>query len=105
VEQRNEQAIAAAAEKFGSVLAIVDHRLSASPFVAGDKLSFGAIAMGAWTYKYFNLEIIERPSLPHFEKWYARLCERPAYQKHIMIPFGRTPEEWLEFEKAGAHDE
>ena len=105
VEQRNEQAIAAAAEKFGSALAIVDLRLSSSPFVAGNELSFGDIAMGAWAYKYFNLEIIERPSLPHLEKWYARLCERYAYQKHIMIPFGRTPEEWLEFEKAGASDE
>ena len=61
----------------------------------------GDITLGAWAYKYFTLDI-ERPSLPHVESWYARLCERPAYQKHVMIPFGSTPEEWLELEKAGS---
>ena len=65
----------------------------------------GDITLGAWAYKYYNLEIIDRPSLPHVEKWHDRLCGRPAYRKHVMIPFGRTPQEWLELERAGAHDE
>jgi glutathione S-transferase len=52
-------------------------------------------------YKYYNLDI-ERPALPNLEAWYARLCERPAYQLHAMIPFGSSPQEWLELEKAGA---
>jgi glutathione S-transferase len=52
-------------------------------------------------YKFFNLDI-ERPSLPNIEAWYARLCERPAFQSHAMIAFGSSPQEWLELEKAGA---
>ena len=103
--QRNRDAIAAAAKKFGETLAIADRRLSTTAFVAGDALTFGDITMGAWAYKYFTLEIIERPSLPNIKRWYERLCERPAYQKHVMIPFGRTPDEWLELEQAGAKDD
>ena len=61
--------------------------------------------MGAWAFTYFNLEIIQRPLLPNLEAWYARLREPPAYQKHVMIPFGRSPEEWLELEKAGANED
>ena len=105
VEKRNADAIAAAAKKFGETLAIADRRLAASPYLAGEQLSMGDITLGAWAYKYFNLEIIDRPSLPHVENWYQRLCERPAYRKHVMIPFGSTPQEWLELEQAGADDD
>jgi hypothetical protein len=28
------------------------------------------------------------PPLPNVEAWYQRLQERPAYRKHVMIPFG-----------------
>jgi glutathione S-transferase len=59
------------------------------------------IPLGAMMYKFFNL-VIERPSLPNIEAWYARLCERPAYRTHAMIAFGSSPEEWLELEIAGA---
>ncbi len=61
----------------------------------------GDIPIGALTYRYMEMDI-ERPDLPNLQAWYQRLCERPAYQKHVMIPFGSTPEEWLEEEKKNA---
>jgi len=45
----------------------------------------GDIPLGVWAYRWFNLSI-HRPQLPRVEQWYKRLCERPAYQKNIMIP-------------------
>jgi glutathione S-transferase len=29
---------------------------------------------------------IQRPDLPHLADWYARLRERPAYQRGVMSP-------------------
>ena len=44
---------------------------------------------------------VERPAMPHIEAWYARLCDRPAFQKHVMFPYGNNPAEWDRHERAG----
>lgn len=80
---------------------LLDRHLAQSDYMAGDTLSIGDISLGCVMYRYFNLEI-ERPDVPHLEAWYARLCERPAYRKHVMIPFGGNAEEWLIEEKKNA---
>jgi glutathione S-transferase len=53
----------------------------------GDDLSLADIPAGTALYRYFELEI-ERPPLPNVERWYHALRERPAYRKHVMVPFG-----------------
>ena len=92
-----EQCTAAAIKQ----LAILEDHLGANSYVIGDELSMGDIPLGALMYKFYNLDI-ERPALPNIEAWFARLCVRPAFQQHAMIPFGSSPEEWLALEKAGA---
>ena len=82
-------------------LQTLEQHLQGQPYILGDNFSMADIPLGAMMYKFFNLAI-ERPSLPNIEAWYARLCERPAYQTHAMIAFGSSPEEWLELEIAGA---
>lgn len=82
-------------------LGILEQQLQGRSYILGDSFSMADIPLGAMLYKFFNLDI-ERPSLPNIEAWYARLCERPGYQLHAMIPFGSSPEEWLALEKAGA---
>jgi glutathione S-transferase len=84
-----------------SYLQTLEQHLQGRPYILGDNFSMADIPLGAMMYKFFNLAI-ERPSLPNIEDWYARLCERPAYQTHAMIAFGSSPEEWLELEIAGA---
>jgi glutathione S-transferase len=37
-------------------------------------------------YRYFEMDI-GRPNVPHVEAWYARLRERPACQRHVMLTF------------------
>ena len=51
------------------------------------------ITLGAYAYRYYNVPV-EHPSRPRVEAWYERLCARPAYREHVMIPFGSTPEEF-----------
>ena len=97
-ENQNPDAIKQSARKTGEILKILDHQLDSKKFILGEKFSMADIPAGATTYRYYNLDI-ERPSLPNIEKWYARLCEREAYQTHVMIPFGNSLEEWLELER------
>ncbi len=83
------------------VFTILENHLSTRKWVAGDSFTMGDIPLGAVAYRYFNIEI-ERPALPNIESWYARLCERPAYQKHVMRFFGTNPQEWQALEVACA---
>ena len=100
-EQSDPARIAELARTVGEKLMILDRHLKGRRFVVGEDLTMGDIPAGAWAYRYYHLDI-ERPSLPNVESWYARLCERAPYRTHAMIPIGRSPEEWLELERAGA---
>ena len=82
-------------------LCILDAQLAKNPFVAGARLTMGDIPIGPAIHRYLALPV-ERPAMPHIEAWYARLCERPAFQEHVMFPYGDNPTEWDEYERAGA---
>jgi glutathione S-transferase len=84
--QRDEPAIQKSIQTTTSLFRILDRHLADRLFVGGDEPTISDIPPGAQLYRYFNLEI-ERPSLPHVEEWYGRLCSRPAYREHVMVPF------------------
>ena len=100
-DQRDYDKVAEMAQATGELLQIAEKQLEGKRFITGDSLTFGDIPLGALMFKYFTLDI-ERPALPNIEAWYARLQQRKAYQAHCMGAFGRSPEEWLALEKAGA---
>ena len=97
-DQCDHAAIAGGIKNTATTLSILERHLEKTDFVAGDRLTMGDIPLGPMMYRYFELDI-ERPSLPNVEAWYQRLCARPAFQKHAMIPFGRSFEEWGVLEK------
>lgn len=99
-EERDQAQIAAAAQRVGALLQHVNDQLADQPYMAGDTFTMGDIPLGAAVYRYYALDIEHAP-LPHLQAWYQRLQERPAYQQHIMIPFGTTPAEWRALEQAG----
>ncbi len=85
----------------GRCFAQLDQQLTGRRFICGDQLTMADIVNGAMAYRYFTLPI-ERPELPNMESWYQRLCARPAYQKHVMIEYGRNLDEWNINEAANA---
>ncbi len=103
-DQRNHQLIEESASRTADLLSIVERRLQTTPYLAGDTFSIGDIPLGTCIYRYLNLEI-SRPSFPAIESWYQKLENRPAYQKHVMIPFGRNNAEWLELEATLSSDD
>ena len=94
--------IARSIKDSGRCFAQLDQQLAERPFICGATLNMADIAIGAMAYRYFTLPI-ERPELPNMRSWYERLCERPAYQKHVMIEYGRNLDEWNANEVANAN--
>ncbi|MFK7912671.1 MAG: glutathione S-transferase family protein [Pseudomonadales bacterium] len=80
---------------------LLDAHLAHHDYVAGERFSAGDIPLGAMTYRYLHLDI-ERAELPHVQRWYHLLSRRPAYQHHVMIPFGANHAEWHAAELANA---
>ncbi|MBO1747904.1 glutathione S-transferase family protein [Stenotrophomonas indicatrix] len=82
---RDEVRINAAIVRAGDFLALPNATLARQPWLSGETFAMGDIALGSLIYAWFELPI-QRPDLPHLAEWYARLCERPAYQRGVMSP-------------------
>jgi glutathione S-transferase len=84
--QRNWTAIHDKVARCARHFQILDNVLADRAFLCGSAPTLADIPAGTTLYRYFELQI-ERPPVPNVEAWYRRLQERPAYRKHIMIPF------------------
>jgi glutathione S-transferase len=82
---RDMPAIEAARTLCAELLAVPEQALATQPWLSGAEFGMGDIPLGCFIYGWFEMPI-ERPSLPHLEAWYARLRERPAYQRAVMTP-------------------
>ena len=88
-EERDPETIAASLRETARLLAVLDAHLEGEEFVAGEGLGVGDLALGPVVYRWLNIEI-ERPDLPHLQRWHDRLAVRPAYRKSVMVPFTLT---------------
>ena len=84
-EDRDLDAIEASRKKLSTNIAIMDNHLANSTYMAGDNLTVGDIPLGITAYRWFSMDI-EREPYHNVQRWYDLLCERPAFQKHIMNP-------------------
>jgi glutathione S-transferase len=72
-------------EDAGRLWAMLDAELAHHEFVAGSDFSMADIPLGTYAYRWFSVTD-SRPDLPHLEAWYQRLCDRPAYREHVLLP-------------------
>jgi glutathione S-transferase len=84
-EKRDPSVVKNALEKSTDAWRMVENQLAQARYLGGDAFSLGDIPAGVWAYRWFNLPI-ERAKFDRLADWYKGLCERPPYQKHIMIP-------------------
>jgi glutathione S-transferase len=78
VERRDEQAVQLALRQTAEVAGIVDQVLQRSPFVAGDKLTVGDIALGALLHRW-TLVPLAKPHLAGVMGWYERMTHRSGF--------------------------
>ncbi len=84
-EKRDPAVIEDARQKCAAAFAILDARLGAVPYVAGDALTIADIALGTGVWRWFGVPI-EHPPLPNLKRWFDRLSERPAYRRIVLQP-------------------
>lgn len=65
---------------------IVDEQLAPRPYLLGDRLSLADLAVGVWTYRWFEMPIEGRPEFPRVRDYYSRLQERPGFRARVMLP-------------------
>jgi glutathione S-transferase len=83
-EERDNDAIAAAANTMSERWTILDAHLAGRDFVAGDSLTIADIPVGCACYRYYAMDI-PHPPLANLEAWYQRLQARAAFREHVMI--------------------
>jgi len=83
---RNMEAVAAKIAICAAYMRLLDRVLATRQYLGGSDLSLADIPAGAALYRYFGLDI-DRPAVPHVERWYERLQARPAYRTHVMVAF------------------
>lgn len=83
-EERDLSTVEAAIKATTPWYDILDAHLADRDYVCGDRLTIGDIPAGVLTHRWMTWTPGERPSHPNVEAWYARLCERPAYQEHVL---------------------
>jgi glutathione S-transferase len=83
---RDEAALARAVKRFTWLVRILEAQLAGRDYVTGDDFTLADIAIGTHLYRYFDIDIAREDS-PAVSAYYARLCERPAYRDHVMVPY------------------
>ena len=79
----SEEEIAAAASQGAAAWKIADARLGGRDWLATDRFTMADIPLGVVARRWFEL-VDDRPAMPGLEAWYARLCERPAFARHVL---------------------
>jgi glutathione S-transferase len=82
-EKRDMKAIEAGKVRTAETVQMLDARLGKTAFVAGDSFSYGDIPVGIMARRYRDL-VPERPAFKNFERWYAAIAARPAFQEHVI---------------------
>ena len=85
-DKRDLSAISIAIEDTAKAWRMVEAGLERHPFIAGGEFTLCDIPWGVHAHRWFGMDYLglTRPELPGIRAWYDRLCQRPAYQQHVM---------------------
>ena len=82
---RDMTAIRDSSVESAKLFGTLDLHLQGRDYIAGEAISIADVPVGALTYRWYGLDV-EHPDYQNLRAWYERLCKRPAYQEHVMIP-------------------
>jgi len=83
-EKRNWPATHAARDEAEALWDMVEAALGEDAFLGGARLSLADVALGPYLHRWLKLPITRRPQ-PRIAAWYARLCERPGFNRHVAV--------------------
>ncbi|MDB2407873.1 glutathione S-transferase family protein [Jannaschia sp.] len=85
-DARDPRILAEALTALHSQFAIAEQALAGRDYLLGPEPTLADVPFGACLYRYFTLDL-DRPSHPQIQAYYARLCDRPAYRRAIMVDY------------------
>ena len=85
-EKRDMAALQKDADAEAVVWRVVEAQVANRRYIEGEQFTIADIALGAFARRWFGVEGVTRPRQPNTEKWFARISERPAFQKFVAPP-------------------
>ena len=86
VADRDMAALQKAADANAALWEMVDRQLSHQTWMEGDDFSLADIAIGCYARRWFGVEGVIRPALPHLQRWYQAISVRPGFQTYVAPP-------------------
>jgi glutathione S-transferase len=86
IEQRDMVAIQKDADTAAVQWRIIDTQLATRRFIEGDDFTLADIALGAYARRWFGVEGVSKPGLPHLERWFGQFAARPGFQQFVAPP-------------------
>lgn len=83
-EQQDRKLIENSIAECKQLFVILDAELARKNWLGGETFGVGDIALGPMIYNLLSLDI-EWNDVPHLQRWYQQLTQRPAFQKKVMI--------------------
>jgi glutathione S-transferase len=85
-DKRDPAAVSAAIEETTRAWRLIDAKLSSHNYISGDDFTLCDIPWGVHAHRWFGMDYqgLTRPEMPALRAWYDRLCQRPAYQQHVV---------------------
>ncbi len=84
-EKRNMAEVEDNRKKLVSYLAMADAHLAKHEHFAGAAFTMADIPHAVLAHRWFNVPI-ERPPMPHYERWFRAVSQRPGFQQHCAAP-------------------
>lgn len=84
-EQRDMPAIRKAADAEAVQWRIVDAHLATRGYLEGE-FTLADIAVGAYARRWFGVVGIDRPVLPHLDRWFETISSRAGFQQFVAPP-------------------
>ena len=86
IEKRDMIAIQKDADAEAVVWRIADAQLATRRFIEGDDFTIADIALGAYARRWFGVEGVSKPKLPHLARWFAQFTGRAGFKQFIAPP-------------------
>jgi glutathione S-transferase len=86
VEKRDMVTIQKDVDAEAVVWRIPERLLSTRRYIEGDQFTIADIAIGAFARRWFGVEGVRKPTLPHLERWFAEISKRPGFVKYLSAP-------------------
>lgn len=83
--ERNRALIEQSQVQAESAAKLLERELSHRKYLVGDTFTWGDIPVGAALQRWLHLPI-KRPELPALEAYYARIAQRPGFQRWVDLP-------------------